>query len=520
MDRVASSHACLQGEKPTKLRLTAPSPWNTAQIDLLWRWLFVLFLIWSLSRDQRLPLPLPPTSTRTTPIWGQKPVLSYFALTASLAEPLQKGARLSSDQFQQVQKIAQWETEQLRALEQESLNIIQDPDLTLEQKRARIAAMNYNQRVFDIAAAAQAQLKTTLGNPIYARLQRWMELRWPTERRLHGLAAAQNAPRTFRVYATRYDSNGAYTVALPDQCLKLANGGHHLCDKYGYVAGGGYSIFISYKKSVAVSVGEAGPWNVDDNYWAKTSDPQPRRLFTDLPLGMPEAQAAYFDGYNGGLDQFGRVVTAPFGVDLARQVSIDIGLQPGNNDWVDISFLWTEGWGQSSSKSNSNTPSSPAATPIPVTPVQTATPNAQGEVVHIVQQGQTLWDIATAYQVTLRQLYALNGLSEGAVIHPGDRLIIRLANATTTPTVTLSTQPPQTTPSPSTPSSTPTRRSTATVALPSASPSIIPSEAQSTPFPTSTDPPPTDPFWLAIAGLGAIGLALVILGEALRRGPQ
>ena len=90
--------------------------------------------------------------------------------------------------------------------------------------------------------------------------------------------------------------------------------------------------------------GETGPWNVDDTYWATSGDPL-RRMFADLPLGMPQAQAAYFDGYNGGLDQYGRKVTGPFGIDLSRQVSKDIGLKPGNNDWVTVSFMWTENWG-------------------------------------------------------------------------------------------------------------------------------------------------------------------------------
>ena len=67
-------------------------------------------------------------------------------------------------------------------------------------------------------------------------------------------------------------------------------------------------------------------------------------MFADLPAGMPEAQAAFFDGYNGGVDQYGREVIAPFGIDLGRQVSIDIGLEPGNNDWINITFAWTEGW--------------------------------------------------------------------------------------------------------------------------------------------------------------------------------
>jgi hypothetical protein len=66
------------------------------------------------------------------------------------------------------------------------------------------------------------------------------------------------------------------------------------------------SIQYENNPAVKVTVGVSGPWNVDDNFWSTVGDPQPRRIFTDLPLGMPEAQAAYFDNYNDGLDQFGR----------------------------------------------------------------------------------------------------------------------------------------------------------------------------------------------------------------------
>ena len=41
---------------------------------------------------------------------------------------------------------------------------------------------------------------------------------------------------------------------------------------------------------------------------------------------MPEAQAAYQNGYNGGKDQYGRTVLNPGGCDLSIQVAADIGL--------------------------------------------------------------------------------------------------------------------------------------------------------------------------------------------------
>ena len=127
-------------------------------------------------------------------------------------------------------------------------------------------------------------------------------------------------------------------------CLKFSNAGNRLCADDGYQINQGYFVYLSYEGETAAEVWESGPWNVDDNYWSTGRDPQPRRMFADLPAGMPEAQAAFFDGYNGGVDQYGRMVTAPFGIDLGRQVSIDIGLEPGNNDWINITFAWTEGW--------------------------------------------------------------------------------------------------------------------------------------------------------------------------------
>jgi hypothetical protein len=280
-----------------------------------------------------------------TQVWGIKPVLPYFALTASLSETMRAELGLSQAQFAAIRWAAQGEADNLRTLEQSSLPVIQDEDLSLPEKQAQIAASGYNQRAREIIASSQAQLESELDPESYARLVDWIERRWPVEQKLHGLASLDRTAgaRSYSIYATRFDAD-SYIVALPDGCLKIANGGNHLCDDSGYDTGQNYSVRLSYKASVTAKVGDSGPWNVDDNYWSGVDDPQPRRLFPDLPAGMPEAQAAYFDDYNDGEDQFGRTVTAPFGIDLNRDVSIDIGLDPGINDWIDITFLWTDGW--------------------------------------------------------------------------------------------------------------------------------------------------------------------------------
>jgi hypothetical protein len=67
-------------------------------------------------------------------------------------------------------------------------------------------------------------------------------------------------------------------------------------------------------------------------------------MWKDLPQGKPEAQAAYQDGYNGGYDQFGRRPANPAGIDIADgSFWYDLGLS--NNDWVNVTYLWTSGGG-------------------------------------------------------------------------------------------------------------------------------------------------------------------------------
>jgi len=365
-----------------------------------------------------------------TEVWHERPVMGYFALTPSLVEPFKREVGLSEAQLEIVRRVAHFEVEQLETLRQKSLVYILDPDLSLEQKRAAILEMGYNQRVYTISRTSQQILVLVMPTKSYLRFARWIENRWEVERVIHGVPRKAGSARTFEIYATRYDSKGAYYVALPDQCVKFTNGGNRLCEKDGYVVGQRYDVFVSYKKGVAARVGESGPWNVDDTYWATFGDPTPRRMFADLSLGMPEAQAAYFNSYNGGVDQYGRKVSAPYGIDLARQVSIDIGLEPGNNDWIKVGFLWTENWGQPGAGVVQE-PSQAAITPAAQTPVpaaKAATSQSDGSLVHVVQPGQTLWEIAAIYELSLQDLLELNNLSQDAMIRDGEKLIVRGAD--------------------------------------------------------------------------------------------
>ena len=102
---------------------------------------------------------------------------------------------------------------------------------------------------------------------------------------------------------------------------------------------------------------DVGPWNLEDNFWAGPGSPRPRRQYNDLPRGTPEAQAAFYNGYNtvpncisletgqpsgkaGGADQFGRCVLNPAGIDLSIEAAKRLGLGNLENAWVTVSFLW------------------------------------------------------------------------------------------------------------------------------------------------------------------------------------
>lgn len=446
--------------------------------------------------------------------WGSKPVLSYFVLTASWRDELRAETALSSMEWAVVDYIARYEADKLISLYQSSQRIVDNNQMSLRIRRMLIWLSGYNWQVEKILHETDRALKARLAPEVYYRLRNWFDSHWHEEVARRGLAPQKAFARSYEIYATRYDSGGAYTVALPDKCLKFSNAGNHLCDDMGYAVGQNYTVFLSYKKSTAATVLESGPWNVDDNYWSAWGDPQPRRMFADLGLGIPEAQAAFFNNYNGGADQFGRKVTAPFGIDLARQVSMDIGLEPGFNDWITVSYMWTETWGSASALVDPNSTSQASQE---IQAVQKATADSTGKVIHEVKFGQTLWAIADAYQVSLQDIYELNNLSEDSVIIPGQQLVILKNQSTPAP----DENPPFT----AQPSLTPTRMYTATpVIMKTASPTkdssplaqVVQTQTGNPTGSSSTFRAGDQILWI-ILGLLAAGIGLLVLGGAMQR---
>lgn len=123
--------------------------------------------------------------------------------------------------------------------------------------------------------------------------------------------------------------------------------------------------------------------------------------------------------------------------------------------WDDAALVTTSG-GSGSKPATTPTPGSgtPSATPKPggtpaptatykpgsVPPVQTQPPDPDGAQYHVVQQGETLFGISLAYDVSVDDLMAQNGLTNGNQLYVGQKLLIRAAPpappATPTPEVT------------------------------------------------------------------------------------
>ena len=83
-----------------------------------------------------------------------------------------------------------------------------------------------------------------------------------------------------------------------------------------------------------------------------------------------------------------------------------------------------------------------------VAPVRVATPDAEGRIIHVVKDLESLWGIAVAYETTIDQIKAVNGLKND-VIFTGQELVIQAGyTPTPSPTATLTPRPPTRTPIP------------------------------------------------------------------------
>jgi LysM repeat protein len=176
---------------------------------------------------------------------------------------------------------------------------------------------------------------------------------------------------------------------------------------------------------------------------------------------------------------------------------------------------------EGTSPTSSSTQVNPEATAIAAASIKIATPRPDGAVVHVVEQGQVLWNISVAYKVSLTELMALNNLTDRSVIYPGDKLLIHLAEATPaitaiqTISATATDVPASNTPRPTrTPvQSTPTPIAAAMLTIGDQS-SSQPGEGTAG---QSQSESGIDPILIMIAVLVLIGAGLVFAGSVMKR---
>jgi LysM repeat protein len=170
----------------------------------------------------------------------------------------------------------------------------------------------------------------------------------------------------------------------------------------------------------------------------------------------------------------------------------------------------------------------PAPTAIAMIPIQVATPKPDGSIIHVVQYGQFLINIAKAYDVSLKDILALNYLSQNTVIFPGDKLLIKPSGTPNgTPQIIDTGQATPTGVKKSKPTASPTaKQPTSTLAPEPATPVAIalapqegPPSGADLPSGSIVSAPKGGPDYLLIVVfiLAVAGSALVALGTALKR---
>ena len=255
---------------------------------------------------------------------ARKPVLSVALDTDGRAERLAEELGLDGAEVEQLWSIAARERMFDRDLHQE------DPE-----------PAEWNPRVAEMALASEGDLRRLMGSrytPFLDLLQEMFD--FDSERSTpppYGPEGQQTCLQ-YTVYGTQYVANTSYEVAVPDQYVKFTNLGWGTYSGYTDTNAEVYLELDGIANTVWV--GDVGPWNIDDNYWNPASGPRPRRMFTDLAQGYPESEAAYYDGYNGGVDQYGRTVTNPAALDQSLDVATAMGLAYLQNDWIDVTYLW------------------------------------------------------------------------------------------------------------------------------------------------------------------------------------
>ncbi|MGI8909552.1 MAG: hypothetical protein ACR2JR_03225 [Rubrobacteraceae bacterium] len=263
----------------------------------------------------------------------EKPVISFLLSDPENVEDFQREFALDDDEMEDVLAAVRRENEALAGSLSESEEIIRSnrglPDGRIAEK---IEASSYDEKVRAAVARSKGEVKGIVTPDLRPDIGAWVDARWQAEREefnedpdVYRSASKAGRGKSFRVFATQYRGHTRREVALPHRKLKFR---------------GGYEVGIrpeGSRKRTRAKVKEIGPWNTYDNWWARQEN---RDMWRKLRRGKPQAQAAYFNNFNRGRDEFGRKVLNPGGVDLTPRVARAVGLRRYENAWVYVRMPW------------------------------------------------------------------------------------------------------------------------------------------------------------------------------------
>ena len=270
----------------------------------------------------------------------EKPVISVVLSEEGNVEEFRSKFGLGDEEMESVLAAVRQENEILAREYAESEQIVESNEgLPDEQIGSKISASDYDEKVRAAIAETKSTIESLLPESQRPELEAWVNAKFAegdektsedtvTDRR--GGTAKGPGVRC-EIFATQYHGYTRYEVALPHRDLK---------DRY--LSGkGARKVTISRKRGrIRAPVKEVGPWNIRDDYWKSRKK---RDMWDDLKRCKPEAEAAYFDNYNHGEDQFGREVLNPAGVDLTPRAARRLGLSKYQNAWVKVRYPWVGG---------------------------------------------------------------------------------------------------------------------------------------------------------------------------------
>jgi len=268
---------------------------------------------------------------------SQKPVLSYVMSDQRNVEEFQKEFGLNDEQVQQVLAVVHEQDDKLSSEYAESEHLVNSsPEASNASIRETIEDSDFDEEVKEAVAQTKADVRALLPEEKAGKLETWVNEQWQQETAEYTTESeptyqTSSASHTCSIWATFYTGYSRYEVALPHQRVKLSGGKRVRIT----VVGKG--------TTTSAPVKDVGPWNTRDNYWRLR---RYRDMWSDLPRCTPEAEAAFYDNYNRGKDQFGREVLNPAGIDItlgvARRLNVAEKIRRDGLIRVRVHYSWLD----------------------------------------------------------------------------------------------------------------------------------------------------------------------------------